>query len=293
MRAIRCGMPTRPAPAQPRRLTPQSLTLRDVLAVCVVGVFVFPMVWWGLTAVKPADAILDLQSLHWLDFAPTFSNFAVTVLGAGESVFDSRSSLIDSCVVSVLATLITLLAALPMGYALAQFSFSGRSLLKRAVLLQRFVPPIALVFPLVGLYHTIGLVDSRIGVALVHATLNLPLAVLMLASFFEDLPPEVSEAALLDGASRWQLFARVLLPLIKGGVAATAVLVFIFSWTEFLMALFLTQNMRLVPVQAAILVLNMWGLLAAFTTAALVPAFLFILLAQRHLVRGLTMGIQR
>jgi multiple sugar transport system permease protein len=81
--------------------------------------------------------------------------------------------------------------------------------------------------------------------------------------------------------------------LVRGGIAATAVLCFIFSWTEFLLSLFLTQNLRLVPVQAGILVMNMWGLISAMTTAALVPAFIFVILVQKHLVRGLTMGLYK
>ena len=180
-----------------------------------------------------------------------------------------------------------------MAYALSQMTFRWNAALRRTVILQRFMPPIAIVFPLVGLYHSVGLLDTRLGVALAHAALNLPFAVLLLKSFFDDVPHEVSEAARLDGASRAQTFTHVILPLMKGGLAATAILCFIFSWTEFLLSLFLTQNMRTMPVQAGVLVMNMWGLISALTFTALVPAFIFVLLVQKHLVRGLTLGIYR
>ena len=119
----------------------------------------------------------------------------------------------------------------------------------------------------------------------------MPFAILLLKSFFDDVPYEVTEAAMLDGATRWQAFSRVVLPMMKGGIAATAILVFIFSWTEFLLSLFLTQNLRLMPVQAGILVMNMWGLISSLTFTALLPAFIFVMLVQKHLVRGLTMGM--
>jgi multiple sugar transport system permease protein len=267
--------------------------LRDMTAIAVVSAYVLPIIWWGISAFTPSDVLLDLPRALNFDYQPTFDYFALTLFGEGGTIFDSRQSLIDSVIVAVLSTAIALAAAIPMAYALSSFAFKHKSRWLNLVLLQRFMPPIAIVFPLVGLYHSVGLLDSRLGVALAHAALNLPFAILLLKSFFDDVPPEISEAAKLDGATRWQIFMRVVLPLVKGGIAATAVLCFIFSWTEFLLSLFLTQNLRLVPVQAGILVMNMWGLISAMTTAALVPAFIFVLLVQKHLVRGLTMGLYK
>jgi multiple sugar transport system permease protein len=185
------------------------------------------------------------------------------------------------------------MAAVPMAYGISMLHLKYQEPLLRLVLLQRFLPPIAIIFPLVMTYHLVGLLDTHLGVALAHAAVNLPFAVLLLKSFFGDVSPEVVEAAKLDGASGWQVFARVMVPLVRGGVAATAILCFIFSWTEFLLSLFLTQNLRLMPVQAGILVMNMWGLISALTSTALLPAFIFVLLVQRHLVRGLTMGLYK
>lgn len=267
--------------------------LRDVAAVSVVSLYVLPILWWALSAFTPSDVLLDPRRALTFDYSPTFDYFRLTLFGEGGTIYDSRDSLRDSLVVALLSTSVAVLTAVPMAYALSAFAFKNKSRMMLALLFQRFLPPIAIVFPLVGLYHLIGLLDTHVGLALAHAALNLPFAILLLKSFFDDVPPEVSEAAKLDGATRWQIFILVIIPLVKGGIAATAVLCFIFSWTEFLLSLFLTQNLRLVPVQAGILVMNMWGLISAMTTAALVPAFIFVLLVQKHLVRGLTMGLYK
>lgn len=266
---------------------------RDVAAIMVVTVYVLPIVWWGLSAFTPPDALLDPARMFRFDFSLTLDNFALTMMGVEGTIFDSRQSLMDSVVVALLSTSIVLLAALPMAYGLSAFTWRSKGSWLKLVLLQRFMPPIAIIFPLVMIYHKAGLLDTRLGVALAHAGLNLPFAILLLKSFFDDVPPEVGEAAKLDGATRWQGFTRIVLPLVKGGVAATAILVFIFSWTEFLLSLFLTQTMRTMPVQAGILVMNMWGLISSLTFTALLPAFIFVLLVQKHLVRGLTMGLYK
>lgn len=267
--------------------------LRDGLAVAVVASFLFPLFWWGLTSVKPGYAILDQHQIVAFDFTPTWDNYAVTLAGAGPASFDSRASLANTMIVALGSTAITLAAALPLGFALSVFTFRFRRSVFYWVLFQRFLPPIAIIVPLVLTYHTIGLRDTLLGVALAHAALSLPFAVLLLKSFYDDVPPEVSEAAVIDGASRLQVFARIATPMIRGGVAATAVLCVIFSWTEFLMSLFLTSEIRMFPIQASIVVTNMWGFTSALSTAAMLPAFVFILLVQRHLVRGLTLGMTK
>lgn len=270
-----------------------STYLRDVVAILVVAIYVLPIIWWGLSAFTPSDALLDVVRVLTFDYTPTLENFALTMLGAGGTIFDSRQSLIDSIIIGLLSTAIVLTAALPMAYALSSFTFRRKATWLRLVLLQRFMPPIAIIFPLVMIYHSVGLLDTRLGVALAHSAMNLPFAILLLKSFFDDVPPEISEAAKLDGATRWQVFGKVVLPMVKGGIAATAILVFIFSWTEFLLSLFLTQNLRTMPVQAGILVMNMWGLISSLTVTALIPAFIFVMLVQKHLVRGLTMGLYK
>jgi multiple sugar transport system permease protein len=288
---------------------------RDALAAFVTGLFMFPIFWWALTSIKPISAVFDKDRIVWFNFIPTTINYAVTLLGqsrsqlaidagigmgvAGTEAYDSRSSILDSAVVSVGATAVTMMVAIPAAYALSRMAFRGRNAFLNWVLGQRFMPPIAIIFPLVTTYKWLGMRDTDnyylgwLGLMLIYALMNLPIAVLLLKSFFDDVPKDVDEAAMIDGATRWQTFGKIVLPMAKGGVAAAAVLCFIFSWTEFLLSLFLTSDIRTVPVKIQTFVTstgNEWGFITALGTAAVIPGFIFILLVQRHLVRGLTLG---
>jgi len=267
--------------------------LRDAAALLTVGCFMFPLFWWGLNSVKPAHAIFENFSVNWFDFTPTLDNYRVTLVGEGPAFFASKRAILDTVLVAVGATFVTLLAALPAAFALSLLDFRNRRLAFLWVLFHRILPPIAVLVPLVFIYARIGLRDTHAGVILAHAAVNLPFAVLLLKSFFDDVPREVGEAATIDGATRFQSFLRIHAPLVRGGIAATAVLCFIFSWTEFLMALFLTNSIRLLPVQLSLVVTQTWGFTSALSTASILPGFIFILLVQRHLVRGLTMGLAK
>jgi multiple sugar transport system permease protein len=289
--------------------------IRDSIAVLVTGIFMFPMFWWALTSIKPISAVFDKDKVVWFNFKPTLINYAVTLLGrsrsqlaiddglgmgvAGTEAYDSRSSMLDSIVVSIGATTITMFVAILAAYALSRMRFRGRDAFLNWVLGQRFMPPIAIIFPLVITFKLAGLRDTDnyylgwLSLMLIYSLMNLPIAVLLLKSFFDDVPKDVDEAAMIDGATRLQTFWRIVLPLVRGGIAAAAVLCFVFSWTEFLLSLFLTTDIRTVPVKIQTFVTstgNEWGFITALGTAAVIPGFIFILLVQRHLVRGLTLG---
>jgi multiple sugar transport system permease protein len=289
--------------------------VRDIAAIIVTAIFTFPIFWWALTSIKPISAIFDKDRVVWFDFKPTLINYGVTLFGqsrsqlaiedglgmgvAGAEAYDSRQSIVESIVISVGATVICVAAAVIAAYAVSRMRFRGRDSFLNWVLGQRFLPPIAVLVPLVTMFKVAGMRDNDnywlglLGLMLLYALINLPIALLLMKSFFDDVPKDVDEAALIDGATRWQSFRKVVLPMVKGGVAASAVLVFIFSWTEFLLSLFLTTGIRTVPVKIQTFVTstgNEWGFIAALGTAAMIPSFIFILLVQRHLVRGLTLG---
>lgn len=267
--------------------------LRDLAAVLTVALFMFPLFWWGLNSIKPAHAVFENFSVTWFNFTPTLDNYRVTLAGEGPAFFASRKAILDTVLVAVGATALTLAAALPAAFALSLVHFTRKRLVFLWVLFHRVLPPIAVLVPLVFTYTQVGLRDTRAGVILAHAAVNLPFAILLLKSFLDEVPREVGEAATIDGATRLQSFLRIYAPLVRGGIAATAVLCFIFSWTEFLMALFLTSTIRLLPVQLSLVVTQTWGFTAALSTASILPAFVFVLLVQRHLVRGLTMGLAK
>ena len=289
--------------------------LRDVAAVTVVGIFMFPIFWWALTSIKPISAVFDKDRVNFFDFVPTFINYGVTLFGqsrsqlaidqgigmgvGGAEAYDSRQSIMESIIISLGTTVITMTIAVFAAYAISRMMFKGRNSYLNWVLGQRFMPPIAILVPLVTIYKTAGLRDTDnlymgyLGLMMIYALMNLPIAVLLMKSFLDDVPKDVDEAAMIDGATRFQTFAKIVLPMVKGGIAASAVLVFIFSWTEFLLSLFLTTEIRTVPVKIQTFVTstgNEWGFIAALGTAAIIPSFIFILLVQKNLVRGLTLG---
>ena len=284
-------------------------TLRTVMAWLVVALFAFPIYYWITVAFKPERDIFALPP-KLVDFDWNVESFeevfgislgfdGLAVLPGGGN-FYMLPNLWSSVVVAVLSTLLTVLIGTLAAYALSRMRIRGQHHFVFWVLSTRMMPPVAVAIPMFFIYKNVGqatgfqLLDTYTGIVLVHALMNLPLAVLLLKSFFDDIPTEIDEAALIDGASRWLIFRKIVAPMALGGVAATAVLCFIFSWTEFLFVLTLTQTgLKTVPVVSSTFVTSTgtaWGNMAALGTAAMVPAFVFILLVQRNLVRGLTLG---
>lgn len=280
--------------------------LKDGLAVLTILLFVFPIFWWVLASIKPYSAIFS-HVPNFFDFKPTFENYAVTILGhsrfnldggvgairGGGNSYYSIPSIVQSMVVGICSTMLAMLIATPAAYAISRLRFRGSANFVFFVLSQRMMPPIAVAIPLFFIFRDMGLRDTIFGLVLAHALMNLPIAVLLMKSFFDDVPAELDQSAMIDGAGRLQCFAWIALPLVRGGLAATAVLCFIFSWTEFLISLQLTTGIRTIPVKISTFVTSTgteWGFITALGSAALIPAFIFILLVQRHLVRGLTLG---
>lgn len=283
--------------------------IRDIAAVAIVAIFIFPLFWWVLASFKPYTAIFS-HVPNYFDFTPTLHNYGVTLLGwsrveqaltsggvgaihGGSSSYYSIPSILQSFAVACGSTALALLLATPAAYALSRFPFRRRHNLIFFILSQRMLPPIAVAVPLFFIFRDIGLRDSIVGLILAHTLMSLPIAALLMKSFFDDIPADLDSAAMIDGAGRFGCFRHICLPLVRGGLAATAVLCFIFSWTEFLISLQLTTEIRTIPVKISTFVTSTgteWGLITALGSAALVPAFIVILLVQRHLVRGLSLG---
>ncbi|RWM81713.1 MAG: carbohydrate ABC transporter permease [Mesorhizobium sp.] len=277
--------------------------LRTIAAWVVVAIFFFPIYYWTSVAFKRGNDIFN-RPPKLFAFTPTFDNFqkvfgislgsgGITVTPGGGN-FYMAPRVWDSIVIATLSTVLAVAIATLAAYALSRMNFRGRHSFVGWVLSTRMMPPVAVAVPLFFIYKNFGLIDTYTGMVLIHALMNLPLAVLLMKSFFDDIPSEIDESAIVDGASRFMIFRRIVLPMAKGGIAATAVLCFIFSWTEFLFALTLTTtSLKTVPVVSSTFVTSIgtaWGNMAALGAASIIPAFIFILLVQKHLVRGLTMG---
>ena len=178
------------------------LFLRDTLAVMIVGVFLFPIFWWGLNSIKPASALFDKDGIVFFDFVPSFVNYWVTFSGDGPGVYDARRAIADTLIVALGSTILVIGAGLFAAYALSRLNFRLKRFYLAWTIFQRFTPPIAIIIPIVSIFHTFGLFDTHVGLILMHTVMNLPIAILMLKSFFDDVPTEIDkEVARLKLAS--------------------------------------------------------------------------------------------
>jgi multiple sugar transport system permease protein len=257
-----------------------------VVAIFLVWVLV-PVLTVLINSFKTPDAIFT--STPQLTFSPTLANYGKVF---GELNFVEY--LVNSVIVAFGSTALSLAFGVPFAYALARLPIRGREWWARIILFSRMVPAVALVVPMFVLFQQLHLTGSYLALILAHTTFNLPIVIWMMRSFFEELPPELEEAALVDGASRFGAFWRVAVPLASPGMAATAVLCIIFSWNEFLFALVLSgQDTETVPVGVSSFIGSVsidWGGSSAAAIVAIVPIFILGFAAQRFLVRGLTFG---
>ena len=266
---------------------------RDITAWFVVALFMFPIFWWALVSIQPASVIYDKDHINVFNFVPTFNNYILTLTDLGSSLFNSREAILNSLVVAIGSTILVSAIGVSAAFSLSHHLNACKNNFIAAIFLARIVPPIATIIPIYVNYRTIGLTDTWMGLILAHTAMNVPLAILLLKSFVDEVPREMFEAAKIDGATEFQSLIKILIPNISGGLATTAILCFIFSWTEFLMATYLTDQMHMLPVQLSILRMADWGPVAALSTATLLPSFVAILLVRKNLVRGLTWGMQR
>jgi multiple sugar transport system permease protein len=178
-------------------------------------------------------------------------------------------------------------------YSIARFRTGGDTF-ATWVISNRMIPPIVIVFPVFLLYVKLGWVDSRFGLILLYTAFNLPYVIWMMRGYIQDVPIELEESALVDGASRLQTFWLIVMPVVRGGLFATAVFTFVFAWNDFIFALVLTRNEAMTfPVQVTHYFggqSNFWAKIAAMSTLGTVPIFIAVAMLQKFLVRGVSMG---
>ncbi len=215
-----------------------SRTLRTLAAWVAVGLFFFPIYYWTSVAFKYGNDIFS-RPPNLFHFTPTFDNFqkvfgislgagGVTVTPGGGNFF-MAPRLWDSIVVATLSTLVAIVIATLASYALSRMQFRGRHHFVNWVLSTRMMPPVAVAVPMFFIYKGFGLLDTFTGMVLIHALMNLPLAVLLMKSFFDDIPAEIDESAIVDGASRFGILRHVMLPLARPALGAAGTLAFVGS----------------------------------------------------------------
>jgi multiple sugar transport system permease protein len=254
----------------------------------IVTIAVFPIVWMVITSLKMSKDIFGYPPLFL--FKPYLGNYwKIIVSPTGYPKF-----LLNSVIVAMGSTSLVLILATPAAYVFARFQFKFRRDLMFWILTTRMMPPAAVIIPFFLIFNLLGLMDTHQGLISAHTLFNLGLATWLLTGYFRDLPKELEDSAMVDGCSRQGAFVRIVIPLTAPGIAATAILCFIFSWNEFLFALILTGvRAKTMPVGLTgfwTTLAVIWGELAAGSIIAVIPVFVFALLVQRHLVRGLTLG---
>jgi multiple sugar transport system permease protein len=261
------------------------------LLILAVLVTVAP-VYWMITISLKAEVDQFSSPPKWFAFAPTLAHYhdALFVRSFGRY-------LMTSAVAAVASTVCAMVAGTLAGYALARLRWPGRldRRLSLWILSTRMFPPILSAIPFFVMMSDLGLRNSVLSLVVVYTGMNLPFVVWMMRGFFREIPREVEEAAMVDGDTRLGALWRVLLPMVRPGLAATAIFCLIISWNEFLFALALTQSdaSMTLPVGIAGRVTQYetkWGVMSAAGVIAMLPILIFALIVQRHLVRGLSLG---
>jgi multiple sugar transport system permease protein len=250
-----------------------------------------PFAWIALASIK-TDAELYLSPIQYIPSHPTFQNYvdAWTSPLTPFSRFFANSLWVSS--VTMVATIVISTLA---GYALARFRFIGKNTLMLVFLASQMFPAVLLIAPLLSQWHKLGLIDTYQALIYSNFSFTVPFTVWMLVGYFDSIPRELEESAMIDGSSRLGALLRIVLPLAAPGIAATAIFAFVASWHELIFAMTFTSTTEMRTLSAGMLYMVgqfgvMWGQLGAAVVISLVPVAILFVLLQKHLIQGLTAG---
>ncbi len=268
-----------------------SVFVKYLILIVMTFVFLFPIFWLVSTSFKNPIDIFAYPPI-FIPSTPTLDHYTLLF---GEA--EITKYIINSVIVGASTTLFALVIGTLSAYALARFRlpYQLNERLSFWVLSTRMFPPIVTIIPLFAMMRVLHLVNTRIGLVIAYAAFNLPFVVWMMRGFFVEIPKELEEAAMVDGASRMLAFRRIILPIAKPGIIATAIFTLIMSWNEFMFALILSQtrDAATLPIGIASQVTQYeirWGPMSAGGVIAVVPVLIFAFIVQRHLVRGMSFG---
>ena len=257
------------------------------LSAYLVGlIFFFPIFFLITSSIKPTGDIFAIPP-RILFFSIDLDNI--------KNVFSQIKffpSIVDSFIIAFGSASWTLIIAIYSGYYLSRNSFKFKNLFIISIISARMMPLVSVSIPLYFVLSKINLLDTYLGLILIHSFINLPLAVLLMKSFYDDIPKEIDENAFIDGASKFLILHKLIIPLSLGGLSVTFILSFIFSWTEFICAVMLSQmEIKTLPVYASLYkTLPSWNAMSVIISISLLPLFILLLSVQKYIVRGLTLG---
>ena len=262
------------------------LTLRYIVAIALTLFFIFPVYWLFIISFKTPDEIFAFPPVWYPESIP-FANYRVLFKdGDAETVW-------NSLILAGVSTVIAMVLGTICAYSLVRFKTGGENLAVW-IISQRMMPPIAIAFPIFLLYVFFGWVDSFHGLIILYTAFSLPYVIWMMRGYIEDLPLELEESALVDGCTRWEVLWKVVFPMVRSGLFATAVFTFVFAWNDFLFALVLTRTEVITyTVQVTHYFggqSNFWAKIAAMSVLGTIPVFFTVATLQRYLVRGISMG---
>ncbi|HJT12273.1 MAG TPA: carbohydrate ABC transporter permease [Dongiaceae bacterium] len=262
------------------------LTLRYAAAIALTLFFIFPVYWLFIISFKTPDEIFAFPPV-WYPESIQFANYRVLFKdGDAETVW-------NSLILAGVSTVIAMVLGTICAYSLVRFKTGGENLAVW-IISQRMMPPIAIAFPIFLLYVFFGWVDSFHGLIILYTAFSLPYVIWMMRGYIEDLPLELEESALVDGCTRWEVLWKVVFPMVRSGLFATAVFTFVFAWNDFLFALVLTRTEVITyTVQVTHYFggqSNFWAKIAAMSVLGTIPVFFTVATLQRYLVRGISMG---
>jgi multiple sugar transport system permease protein len=278
------------------RIKPGRLLTYILLILWCVIVY-FPIYWTLITSFKLPIAIAEkVTYIPWVDFKPSLHAWHDILFGADQSTV--LRNFLNGGVVSITSAGVAVLLGAMAGYGLTRFEYKFGFWRNNDIAFwfvsQRIMPPIVVVLAFLIMYRYLGLVDTRLGLALAYIGFNLPLAVWILRDFFSEIPRELEESAMIDGASRFRAFWSIALPLSVPGLVATFILLFIFTWNEFLFALILTfQKAGTVPLLLASQVTGtgvQWWRMSVLAIMSIVPSIICAVILERYIVKGLFAG---
>jgi multiple sugar transport system permease protein len=264
------------------------LTLIYIVLVIILIVQFFPMIWALLTSLMTSQETTSIPATL-VPAHPTLQSYSAAIQG------DIGHYYVNSIIAAVVSTVITMLLATLAAYAFARLRFRFKMPLLIVVLVLSFFPPLAQVIPLYRILQSLHLIGTLGALILPYSVFGLPLAVLVLIAFFQDIPIDFEEAAIVDGMSRLGAFVRIILPMAAPGLFTTAIIVFVGDWNEYLFALnFTTTSTYTLPVGIVTIsqteFTTNFGILSAATILSVVPLVALILLLERRIVSGLMAG---
>lgn len=258
-------------------------------------ILVVPGAWVVLTAFRPNIEVLARPAV-WIPQKLTLNNFlGIFGLLPTQQGLPVASYFVNSLVISITSTLIAIAIGMMGGYAFARYRFRGKATLFLGFMLSRTVPGVALSLPLFILWSRLGLIDTSWGLILVYMAVNIPFTIWLTDGFFRQIPVDLSEAAQIDGCTRWQAFWKVEFPLARSGLASAAIFAFLTSWNEYALASQLTRTTasKTMPVGLMDFTAQFtvdWTGMSAMAVLIIIPALVLTFIVQKHLIAGLTFG---